>query len=161
MVSSLPSLLPVPLPVTMARWPIMLVSLATISAGISKGIALEEDPMGWWESGMEPRPPANVSLFSNTYNQDATQLKETLIIFLFSCIVIECSQLNAPDNGFTTFSLGTAAPYSFTTTVTYGCVSGFGLSGGNRMQTCVSSNAGPGEWSGTAPTCEGIIILLN
>ncbi|XP_064387965.1 uncharacterized protein LOC135336171 isoform X3 [Halichondria panicea] len=74
-----------------------------------------------------------------------------------SCELIECSQLNAPDNGFTTFSLGTAAPYSFTTTVTYGCVSGFGLSGGNRMRTCVSSNAGPGEWSGTAPTCEVLI----
>ncbi len=74
--------------------------------------------------------------------------------------VIECSQLNTPDNGFATFSPDTTAPYSFTTTVTYGCGSGFGLSGGDGMRTCVSSSSSPGEWSGTAPTCEGISRLV-
>ncbi len=41
------------------------------------------------------------------------------------------------------------------TNATYSCDTGYGLSGGNPVRTCVSSDSGPGEWSGTALTCEG------
>ena len=41
------------------------------------------------------------------------------------------------------------------TTATYSCDPGFGLSGGDSVRTCTGSTENPGEWTGTAPTCEG------
>ena len=38
-------------------------------------------------------------------------------------------------------------------TVTYSCVKGLALSGGDAVRTCLSS----GEWSGQLPTCRGDI----
>ena len=46
------------------------------------------------------------------------------------------------------------APFDYLTTATYSCNTGFGLSGGDTIRTCVGSSSGPGEWDGTAPTCE-------
>ena len=77
----------------------------------------------------------------------------------FYSLAIECAALNVPDNGLITFDPDTTAPHSFTTTATYGCNPGYGLSGGDRVRTCVGSSAGPGVWSGTAPMCQGYIIL--
>ena len=43
------------------------------------------------------------------------------------------------------------AEFDFRTTATYGCNTGFGLSGGDTVSTC----GGPtGQWSGIAPSCE-------
>ena len=68
---------------------------------------------------------------------------------------VKCSSLVAPTNGMITYATDTTAPFDYQTTATYSCISGFGLSGGDRVRTCVSSSAGPGEWSGIEPTCEG------
>lgn len=59
---------------------------------------------------------------------------------------IECPVLASPANGFISFDLDITAPYSFLTTVTYGCNTGFGLTGGDRTRQCSSSSAGPGVW---------------
>ena len=53
----------------------------------------------------------------------------------------------------------TMAPFDYQTTATYTCDVGFGLLGGDLLRICVGSSSGPGEWSGTAPTCEGIRLV--
>ncbi len=63
-------------------------------------------------------------------------------------------------NGFITFTED-ATSLGFMATATYGCDTEFGLSGGDRVSTCGSSSSGPGEWSGTAPTCEGTCNSLH
>ena len=63
--------------------------------------------------------------------------------------------MTAPTNGIITYAADTTSPFDYQTTASYSCDTGFGLSGGDSVRTCVSSSAGPGEWSGTAPTCEG------
>ncbi len=55
-----------------------------------------------------------------------------------------------------TYTTDTMAPFDYQTTATYTCDVGFGLLGGDLLRICVGSSSGPGEWSGTAPTCEGI-----
>ncbi len=57
-------------------------------------------------------------------------------------------------NGAITFS-PESFPTDYQTTASYSCNTGYGLSGGDRERTCVSSSSGPGEWSGIAPRCEG------
>lgn len=51
-------------------------------------------------------------------------------------------------------------PYDFLTTATYSCNTRYGLSRGNRVRTCISSSAGPGEWNGAAPFCGGNFPLV-
>ena len=68
---------------------------------------------------------------------------------------MECRSLTVPTNGVITYTADTTSPFDYQTTASYSCDAGFGLSGGNRVRTCVSSSSGPGEWSGIAPTCEG------
>ena len=67
-------------------------------------------------------------------------------------------ELVAPGNGYIDFTSGSSPPYNYLVSVTYGCNVGFRLVNGDRVRTCVGSVTGPGEWSGTAPTCEGILI---
>ncbi len=66
-----------------------------------------------------------------------------------------CQSLSSPSNGQIDYQGDTAVPFDYQTTVTYSCNNGYGLFGGDRVRTCVSSSAGPGEWNGIAPTCEG------
>ena len=68
-------------------------------------------------------------------------------------IVVVCPDLMDPTNGIITFTGETSG---FMTMATYSCNPGYGLSGGDSVRTCTSSSVGPGEWSGTSPTCEGI-----
>ncbi len=71
-----------------------------------------------------------------------------------------CPNLIEPDNGFITFAADTTSPYDYLTMATYGCDTGYGLSGGEeRVRTCVLSSFGGGEWSGNAPSCEGVQTL--
>ena len=63
-----------------------------------------------------------------------------------------CPSLVEPTNGIITFS---GESSGFMTTATYSCDPGFGLSGGDSVRTCTGSTENPGEWTGTAPTCEG------
>ena len=67
-----------------------------------------------------------------------------------------CPTLLSPANGFITFTEGSSSSLQFMTNATYGCNTGYGLSGGDRVRTCVGSVVGPGEWSGTEPTCIGM-----
>ena len=81
-------------------------------------------------------------------------LKSHFIIFYAD---ITCSRLTDPSNGVITYTTDTTAPFDYQTTATYSCDNGFRLSAvGNTIRNCVGSNAGPGEWSGAAPICEGI-----
>ena len=75
--------------------------------------------------------------------------------------VIECDEeLSAPLDAFITFSsVFTLPPFSYQANATYSCEVGFRLSSGNRVRTCIGSTEGPGKWSGTAPTCEGIVCM--
>ena len=69
---------------------------------------------------------------------------------------IMCPDLADPVNGDIMFSLDNTAPYAFATTATYQCDVGFGRTGGNEVRTCGGDGSSTtGEWSGTAPTCEG------
>ena len=76
------------------------------------------------------------------------------------CTAITCSSLSPPTNAIINYATDTISPFDYRTTATYVCDSGFGLSGGNRVRTCVGSSAGPGEWNGTAPTCQGQTFFL-
>ncbi|XP_064384964.1 uncharacterized protein LOC135333878 isoform X2 [Halichondria panicea] len=69
------------------------------------------------------------------------------------CSVVVCPDLMDPTNGIITFTGETSG---FMTMATYSCNPGYGLSGGDSVRTCTSSSVGPGEWSGTSPTCEAI-----
>ncbi len=72
---------------------------------------------------------------------------------------ITCSILTDPSNGVITYTTDTTAPFDYQTTATYSCDAGFRLSIGYTARSCVGSTNGPGIWSGTAPTCEGIHYL--
>ena len=62
----------------------------------------------------------------------------------------------SPTNGFVTYSPDTTAPFDYLTMATYGCNTGYGLLAGDRMRSCIASSQGGGEWSGTAPVCDGM-----
>lgn len=76
-----------------------------------------------------------------------------MYVHLFSAIT--CGDLDAPTNGIITFASDTTPQYEYQTTATYICSTGYGLSGGTSIRTCEGSTAGPGEWDGLAPSCEG------
>lgn len=83
-----------------------------------------------------------------------------------ACIVvvtaIMCGDLGDPSDGQITFSADTTAPFDFETTATYNCDENYVLTNGSAERTCISS--GPtsvGEWNGTAPTCDGQLLILN
>ena len=60
-----------------------------------------------------------------------------------------CDSINAPANGQVDLTSGAA----FEQTATYSCNTGYNLVG-NRTQTCQAL----GQWSGSAPTCQGVLL---
>ena len=66
-------------------------------------------------------------------------------------IVVDCGNLTAPDNGSVTLTSGT----TFGQTVTYSCNTGFNLVG-DSTRTCQAN----GDWSGSAPTCQGMLVNM-
>ena len=76
---------------------------------------------------------------------------------IFICTAVTCPSLGLLSEGVISYNSDTTAPHDFMTTATYTCnTTDYGLStSGDRVRTCVGSSAGPGEWSGTAPICEG------
>ena len=66
-----------------------------------------------------------------------------------------CPPLSSPENGLITYSEEFSSSLGFMETATYSCNSGYGLSGGDTVRTCVGAAGSSGEWSGTAPTCQG------
>ena len=69
------------------------------------------------------------------------------VIFLI-LIVVDCGNLTAPANGQVTLTETT-----FGRTANYSCNTGYNLVG-NSTRTCQET----GEWSGSVPTCEGMLL---
>ena len=69
-------------------------------------------------------------------------------VFLF-VTAVDCGSLTDPANGQVDHTAGT----TFQQTATYSCNTGYNLVG-NRARTCQAA----GNWSGSAPTCQGVYI---
>ena len=69
-----------------------------------------------------------------------------------SPLAFSCPNLSAPENGAITYSENAVG---FVRRADYACNSGFQMSDGDTVRTCVSASGSSGEWTGTAPTCEG------
>ena len=75
-------------------------------------------------------------------------------VFNFHTVVM-CPVLSVPNNGIITYSEEASPTLGFMETATYSCVVGHGLSGGDRVRTCVGVAGSSGVWTGIAPRCEG------
>ena len=62
---------------------------------------------------------------------------------------VDCGSLTDPDNGQVDHTAGT----SLGQTATYSCNTGYNLVG-DSTRTCQAE----GEWSGSAPTCQGMLL---
>ena len=73
--------------------------------------------------------------------------------------MIECPLLQVPKNGSILYSVDVDKGIGFGVTATYMCeVEGLGLSGGDTVRTCGPGRDLTGQWSGEAPSCEGMIV---
>ena len=70
-------------------------------------------------------------------------------MILLISTVVDCGSLTDPANGSVTHTSGT----TFGQTATYTCNTGYNLVG-DSTRTCQAT----GEWSGSAPTCEGMLL---
>ena len=66
--------------------------------------------------------------------------------------VVDCGNLTDPSNGSVTHSAGT----TFGENATYSCNTGYNLMG-DRTRTCQAT----GEWSGSTPTCQGMLLHMG
>ena len=73
----------------------------------------------------------------------------------FIFVAVMCPVLSAPVNGLITYSEEASPTLGFMETATYNCDDGYALSGEDRVRTCVGPAGSFGEWTGTAPTCQG------
>ena len=71
--------------------------------------------------------------------------------FLF-LTVVDCGTLSNPANGQVSHTAG----MTFGQTATYTCNTGYRLVGDSN-QTCQAT----GRWSGSAPTCQGVLLLTH
>ncbi len=109
---------------------------------------------------MHVRMAPNLSTYIRRFISKLVCIPQSLILHCLF-VAITCINLNAPTNGIITFSAGTTAPYDYQTTATYSCNTGYGLSGKDSVRTCLGSTTGVGgEWSATAPTCEGTYVYV-
>ncbi len=101
----------------------------------------------------------NLYLLSNLSIALLSCTKFSIMLYInllpFTNTAVTCQSLTSPVNGRIAYQANAIAPFAFETTVTYSCNTNYGLHSGDRVRTCVRSPAGPGMWSGTAPTCEG------
>ena len=65
--------------------------------------------------------------------------------------VVDCGDLTDPANGQVTHTSGT----TFRQIATYSCNTGYNLVG-DSTRTCQAT----GVWSGSAPTCEGVLLKV-
>ena len=68
-----------------------------------------------------------------------------------------CSDLTNPTNALIGYNMGTASLRPFDTVATYTCNTGYTLNGDTTTRVCVIG----GFWSGSPPTCEGLIVQSN
>ena len=76
------------------------------------------------------------------------RFRNLLDVFLI-LTAVDCGNLTDPDNGSVNHTPGTA----FGQTATYSCDTGYNLVG-DSTRTCQATE----EWSGTAPTCQGMLL---
>ncbi len=77
--------------------------------------------------------------------------------FQLLCLTaVMCPEVFDPTNGLITYSISDA-----TAMATYSCDFGYGLSSGDTMRICTGAAGSVGEWTGTAPTCEGVHVFTN
>ena len=69
-----------------------------------------------------------------------------------SLTVVNCGNLTDPANGVVNHSAGTTSEQN----ATYRCNTGYNLVG-DSIRTCQAE----GDWSGNAPTCEGMYIVIS
>ena len=70
-------------------------------------------------------------------------------MILLILTVVDCGNLTDPANGEVNHTSGT----TFGQTATYSCNTGYNLTG-DSTRTCQAT----GEWSGSAPTCQGTLV---
>ena len=68
---------------------------------------------------------------------------------IFLILTVDCGSLTNPANGSVNHTAGTTVGQ----TATYSCNTGYNLVG-NSTRTCQAT----GNWSGSAPTCEGMLL---
>ena len=73
------------------------------------------------------------------------------VIFII-LIVVDCGNLTDPANGQVDLTSGT----TFGQTATYSCNTGYNLVG-DSTRTCQAT----GQWSGSAPTCQGTLLKAD
>ena len=66
-----------------------------------------------------------------------------------------CPDLPDPMYGDIDYMNDTTAPFELETKAVYRCNEGFVLVGGDEVRECMSTGDVEGEWSGTAPSCQG------
>ena len=114
--------------------------------------------MFWWEvrthgcvkrmdSGVEQLLAVFVSFLLVEHNIISSIMSPSL--FYFYAVVVDCGSLASPTNGRVLLTTTT-----FDSTATYECDTGFNLIG-DMERTCQEN----GQWTGGAPTCEGIITI--
>ena len=87
---------------------------------------------------------------THAYKHNRPVYKRTCIYILPPLTVVNCGALTNPANGQVSYTAGT----TFGQTATYSCNVGYTLVG-SRTRTCQST----GEWSVSAPTCQGKLLL--
>ncbi len=79
----------------------------------------------------------------------------------YSCVqilinaAVMCPVLIDPTNGMIMYTEIPSGSLGFMEMATYSCNAGFGLSGGDPVRTCEGAAGSSGDWTETAPTCEG------
>ena len=95
------------------------------------------------------------------YSNTLLSVKELDIIIVTINPAVMCPVLFVPENGVITYSEDSGSSQGFMETATYSCNTGFGLSSGDTVRTCVGAAGSSGEWTGTAPTCQGELTPLS
>ena len=79
-----------------------------------------------------------------------TQILHDVRIILLTAV--DCGNLTDPANGQVDHTAGTTLGQ----TATYSCDTGYNLVG-DSTRTCQAA----GEWSGSAPTCQGMLLYMG
>ena len=87
-----------------------------------------------------------------TYRVYVVWALDEITSIIFCLTVVDCGALSNPVNGSVHYTAGT----TFRQKANYSCNTGYNLVGDNT-RTCEAT----GEWSGSAPTCQGVLSLTH
>ena len=86
---------------------------------------------------------------ATAYNAIMTSSRYNILHDVFLILTVDCGNLTDPANGCVNHTAGT----SLGQTATYSCNTGYNLVG-DSTHTCQAT----GNWSGSAPTCQGMLL---